>query len=238
MNIYFPGKENDVIERNEIVIVDERKYLEILKKLKDYSKYIPSESVKGSKKFLHMSPEEISRGGWYHIEYVNGNALIYDNDDEYPFVSQLMGKLINPRANLLVFMQNLKSNNDLSCNLSSIIDNHPLEFVDKIFNLSKDSLGLDETRNIIEELSPQISLFSNEVLNCIDFVQFESININEIKEKIEWCKNALDVESDYCKKIEIQKLCYEYANLLFQAEIAQKNMDVLKLSKNINKTLK
>lgn len=231
-------ERKEIIEKNEIIITDENRYLEIMNLLKDYRNYIASKRKEGSEKYLEMSIEEIHRAGLQLI-YENGNLGIYDRDYDYPYYGpELIAYLNNPRANLLVFMENLKSTtkDELPLGLKSLVDLHPLEYVEKIFDLSQIArITNEETIQLLEELSPQITLFSTEVLNCIDFVQVESIDVNELKEKIEWCEKAIESSRDYINKNELKRLCSEYKKILFQVELAHGNMEVLTLARKINK---
>lgn len=237
--IWLPKKlgEEEVIERNEIIITDEEKYLEIINMLKDYREYIASKRTEGDEKYLEMSVEEIHRAGLQLI-YQNGNLGIYDRDYDYPYYGpELIAYLKNPKAKLLVFMESLKAiANEETCDLGSLIDSHPLEYVEKIFNLlQKAGVTSEEAIELLKELSPQIVLFSTDVLNCIDFVQVESIDINELKEKIKYCEEMIKITISYKKRVELEKICSEYRKVLLQVEIARRNMEVLTLAKKINK---
>lgn len=233
---------SDSLSKKEIVIIDEEKYNKIIEELKDYTKYKIDKNYPETMNILNMSQEEFRRTG-YHIEYKNGDLYIYDYSwtYDYPYPApSLVGHLINPRANLLVFMQELKSseNHDVPLNLKSLIDTNSLEYVNKIYEIAKNAgLSKQEIIEILNELSPQISLFSTDVLDCIKLIDVESVSIEKLKEKIEWCEKVIDSTRNYKKREELENLCKEYRNILYQVDVALGNREVITLSRRINKKI-
>lgn len=232
----------DIAIKNEVVVKDLKKYSEILRKLRDHRNAVPAKNSLYGSDFQNMSPEDILKEG-YEIKYEGNYINIYkDVCTYYGMEEHLEDSFYNSKGEILKLLEGLKPADNLYLKevdhyikLSSLLDSHSIDFIDKIFNILKESkLSKEEQKGLLLELSENIIYFATEILSCIELVPLEIINIEQLNKECEMYSDMYYNESD-------PDLCKEYSDEMYKRNIIlsslydmESNHQIFTLAKKIN----
>lgn len=245
-SIWLPGREEfdsngvlkediKIVGRNEAVIINPHGLSEIVKELKDYRNFVLTHGYENEWNRIKMNYEKELGKGYYSEKQVNKLIIwkevstYHGREDEEEFI------LVNPYPNMLdLIIGNEKENFNMKNLVGSCINMNLEYFLEVLEGAEK--TGVD-VRPILMATMPEITKFSSEILDCIEFVEVETRNIIEFRKQL----NELEEKCYRCRKKqrreELQGLYHTMYHEFSSMSEAKTNHRVLSLVKRIEKII-